>query len=121
MILDGCVADDLNRTTDRFSSRPSSGTLRGSAAGMRSRAVSPFGRGDECGRDVRLCVREYADGMIAGSVGRCESARELAGDRPPTDDDVPIARDGRRLDSPAKVLAFLEEINAQRSSVASRG
>ncbi|MBA3288151.1 MAG: hypothetical protein H0U21_09035 [Acidimicrobiia bacterium] len=53
-------------------------------------------------------------------VGRCETARELAGDRPPTDDDVPIARDGRRLDTPAKVRAFLEEINAERSAATSR-
>jgi len=65
--------------------------------------------------------QEYADGMDTGSVGRCESARELAGDRPPTDDDVPMTRDGRRLDSPAKVLAFLEEINAQRTPATNRG
>ncbi len=49
-------------------------------------------------------------------IGSCDSARELAGDRPPTDDDVPIARDGRRLDSPEKVIAFLAEINAERET-----
>jgi hypothetical protein len=31
---------------------------------------------------------------------------------PPTDDDVCITRDGRRLDSPEKVRAFLDELNA---------
>lgn len=40
--------------------------------------------------------------------------------RPPTDDDVSITADGRLLDSPEKVLAFLEEINESRH-VASPG
>ena len=31
---------------------------------------------------------------------------------PPTGDDVCVTRDGRRLDSPEKVRAFLEELNA---------
>ena len=57
----------------------------------------------------------------ARSVGRCESARDLAGDRPPTDDDVSITRDGRRLDTPDKVIAFLDEINAKRTSATARG
>jgi len=49
-----------------------------------------------------------------GSVTkRWESARELFGDAPPTEDDVPIARDGRRLDTPEKLLAFLEEIRSE--------
>jgi hypothetical protein len=30
---------------------------------------------------------------------------------PPTDDDVPITRDGRRLDSPEKVRAWLDDLN----------
>ena len=54
-------------------------------------------------------------------IGSCESARELAGDLPPTDDDVPIARDGRRLDTPEKVIAFLAEINAERETAARVG
>jgi hypothetical protein len=57
----------------------------------------------------------------ARSVGRCESARDLAGDRPPTDGDVSITRDGRRLDTPDKVIAFLDEINAKRTSATARG
>ena len=57
--------------------------------------------------------------MKVDPIGRCESARDLAGDRPPTDDDVSITRDGRRLDTPAKVIAFLDEINSQRAPTAS--
>jgi hypothetical protein len=44
---------------------------------------------------------------------RWETARDLFGDAPPTEDDVPIARDGRRLDTPEKVRAFLEEISSE--------
>jgi len=51
-------------------------------------------------------------------IGRCESARDLAGDRPPTDDDVSITRDGRRLDTPAKLIAFFDEINSNRTPAA---
>ena len=35
----------------------------------------------------------------------------FADSRPPTDDDVPIAADGRVLDTPAKVIAHIDEIN----------
>ena len=35
---------------------------------------------------------------------------------PPTDDDVPIALDGRRLDTPEKVIAYLDEINRNRAT-----
>ena len=71
------------------------------------------------GVGLRRC--EYAVFVEARSVGRCESARDLAGDRPPTDDDVSITRDGRRLDTPDKVIAFLDEINAKRTSATARG
>jgi hypothetical protein len=54
--------------------------------------------------------------VSAQVIGRCASARELAGDEQPTADDVPITRDGRRLDTPAKVIAFLEQINAERAA-----
>jgi hypothetical protein len=37
-------------------------------------------------------------------------------DRTPTPDDVSITLDGRRLDSKEKVLEFLAEIEAERSS-----
>jgi hypothetical protein len=44
------------------------------------------------------------------------SAREIAGTEPPTDDEVPITLDGRRLDTPEKVIAFIDEINEQRAA-----
>jgi hypothetical protein len=44
------------------------------------------------------------------------NAGDLAGHEPPSDDDVPITIDGRRLDTPQKVIAFIEEINARRAA-----
>ena len=35
---------------------------------------------------------------------------------PPTADDLPIAPDGMRLDTPDKVIAYLEQINAARDA-----
>jgi len=32
-----------------------------------------------------------------------------------TADDVPVTHDGRRLDTPAKVLEWLSEVNAERA------
>jgi hypothetical protein len=46
------------------------------------------------------------------------SAKAIAGSDPPTDDDVSITIDGRRLDTPKKVIAFIEEINAERAAQA---
>ena len=37
---------------------------------------------------------------------------------PPTADDVPIALDGTLLDSPGKVMSYLEQINAARDAEA---
>ncbi len=44
------------------------------------------------------------------------SAKEVSGTKPPTDDDVPITLDGRRLDTPEKVIAFVHKINEQRAA-----
>jgi hypothetical protein len=38
----------------------------------------------------------------------------FADSRPPTDDDLPIAADGRVLDTPAKVIAYIDEMNDTR-------
>jgi hypothetical protein len=38
-----------------------------------------------------------------------------------TDDEVPIALDGRRLDTKEKVLAFLAEVNAEADAELSPG
>ncbi len=48
--------------------------------------------------------------VLSGNAWRAMS-RSLA---PPTDDDVSITNDGRRLDTKAKVLAFLAELEAER-------
>jgi hypothetical protein len=42
----------------------------------------------------------------------------LAGGDPPTPDDVSITSDGRRLDSAAAVIAFFDELQAERASEA---
>ncbi len=42
------------------------------------------------------------------------TVEEFFADARPTDDDVPIAADGRVLDTPAKVIAYIDEINARR-------
>ena len=60
----------------------------------------------------------YTERLSDMVIGRCESAAELVGTEPPTADDVSITRDGRRLDSPDKVLAFLREINGERAAEA---
>lgn len=44
------------------------------------------------------------------------NATELARMKPPTDEDVSITLDGRRLDTPQKVIALIDEINAQRAA-----
>ncbi len=47
-------------------------------------------------------------------IPELDIAAMVADMRPPTDDDVPIALDGTPLDTPAKLIAYLEEINARR-------
>lgn len=47
-------------------------------------------------------------------VGRWTVEEFFAGTRPPTDDDVPTALDGTPLDTPEKLIAYLELINADR-------
>jgi len=58
--------------------------------------------------------------FVSKVIGRWTAKEFFAGTRPPTDDDVPIALDGTRLDTPAKVLAYLEEINAERERAPQR-
>jgi hypothetical protein len=41
--------------------------------------------------------------------------------RPPTPDDVPITRDGRRLDSPEAVRAWLADLAARREAAGGHG
>ena len=60
-------------------------------------------------------------GIVATEVVRRWTVEELFhAAAPPTNDDVPIALDGRRLDTPEKVIAYLDEINRDRAA-AKRG
>lgn len=52
---------------------------------------------------------------MAERTVRARTVEEFFADsRPPTDDDVPIAADGRVFDTPAKVIAYIDEINEIR-------
>ena len=65
-------------------------------------------------RLIHVITGEYR-GVVAAQPVRSWTVEEFFGDAgPPTDDDVPIALDGRVLDTPAKVIAFIDEINARR-------
>lgn len=66
------------------------------------------------------CVPGGYRGSVPGNAVRSWTVEEFFADAaPPTEDDVPITRDGRRLDTPAKVIAFIDEINAARNAVES--
>ncbi|MCU1497707.1 MAG: hypothetical protein JWM47_1660 [Acidimicrobiales bacterium] len=51
---------------------------------------------------------------IKASYTKAEFNELFAGAAPPTDDDVSITMDGRRLDSPEAVIAFFRELEAER-------
>ena len=50
------------------------------------------------------------------SIPELDLSAMVADMRPPTDDDVPIAIDGTVLDTPAKLIECLDEINARRTA-----
>ncbi len=53
-------------------------------------------------------------------IPELDIAAMVADMHPPTDDDVPIALDGTPLDTPAKLIAYLTEINARRDGAEER-
>lgn len=53
-------------------------------------------------------------------IGRWTAEEFFADTRPPTDDEVPTTLDGLRLDTPAKLIEYLEKINSERERVAQR-
>ncbi len=57
----------------------------------------------------------YDESVARDIVRQCSEEEFFADALPPTDDDVPIALDGRVLDSPEKVIAYLDEINSLQS------
>ncbi len=52
---------------------------------------------------------------LKASYEKAELAELFADAAPPTDDDVSVTNDGRRLDSAEAVIAFFEEITAERA------
>lgn len=59
--------------------------------------------------------------MACDTVRLWSEEEFFADSRPPTDDDVPIALDGRVLDSPESVIAYLDEINRLRTTPSADG
>jgi hypothetical protein len=68
--------------------------------------------------DGAASVHEYADRVADGadSIPELDVAGMAADMRPPTIDDVPVALDGTLLDTPSKLIAYLERINASREA-----
>ena len=67
-------------------------------------------------REAADVIAGLLDTPSAEQIHKLDVAAMAADMRPPTDDDVPIILDGRRLDTPEKVIAFLHEINEQRAA-----
>ena len=78
--------------------------------------VSPCGPGmaDRCGA-VAGSLRSMAS--VKRAYGPGEATALVAGGGPPTDDDVSITNDGRRLDSAEAVLAFVEELRREQEAL----
>jgi hypothetical protein len=53
---------------------------------------------------------------VKASYGKAELDELLADAASPTDDDVSVTNDGRRLDSVEAVVAFFEQMRAERSA-----
>jgi hypothetical protein len=74
--------------------------------------------------DRTCCARAYLDGLYDGTVvgERARSVEELAermrSAGPPTDDDVTVLPDGRRIDSREAAEAWLAELDAIRAAEA---
>lgn len=52
---------------------------------------------------------------VKASYRKAELVELFADAAPPTDDDVSVTNDGRRLDSAEAVIAFFEEMKAERA------
>ena len=91
-------------------------------AARRSETLRACRRTPQSGR-LRQHVRPLGyDESVARDIVRQWSEEEFFADAlPPTDDDVPIALDGRVLDSPEKVIAYLDEINRRRVTSSADG
>jgi hypothetical protein len=58
--------------------------------------------------------------MASDVVREIDLEKLCRGMRPPTDDEVPTALDGTRLDTKEKLIAHLDEINKHRDQLRAR-
>lgn len=63
-----------------------------------------------------LQTRGYTQAMPVHLVRTFDEMCEVARHATPRTDEVMITRDGRRLDTPQKVIAWVDEINAERAA-----
>lgn len=68
-----------------------------------------------CGGAVPGSLKGMAP--VKRAYGPGEATAFVAGGGPPTDDDVSITNDGRRLDSAEAVLAFVEELRREQEAL----
>jgi hypothetical protein len=54
--------------------------------------------------------------VVKRDWSRSQWNRSLGALSKPTGDDTPVTKDGRRLDTPAKILAWVSEVNAEREN-----
>lgn len=108
------MSEHQHLNSNPYTYAPSCCTAFGYSPGLSSDArvgMSPH-------RDPPLGYDEF----VARDIVRQWSEEEFFADAlPPTDDDVPIALDGRVLDSPEKVIAYLDEINRRRVTSSADG
>ncbi len=69
-----------------------------------------------CPTRLDRLVTAYHGAMTVPARSTWGSARDLVGDQPPLDDDVPTTLAGEPLDTADKVHDFLERLAASRSS-----
>ena len=84
-------------------------------AAFRSRSATTHGRGVSRPATPRSdAAYDVVVDEPVRSYTREEFNARFAGMAPPTPDDVTILTDGRRLDTPAKVIAFVDWMNEHR-------
>jgi hypothetical protein len=82
-----------------------------------------FARFDQVGRLLRGSKSSRRGTLIDMAELRpnlhWNTARDLIGLEPPSDDDIPVTASGERLDSSHKIRQFIEQLNLTRAAAAS--
>jgi hypothetical protein len=103
-------ADDVRAVL--FSRAPSSGTRTGPDAALRRRARAEVSDDTDLRANLGpLRIRSIMSGVATKVVRRWTVEEFFTDAASPTDDDVPIADDGRRLDTPEKVIAYVARLD----------